>query len=357
MIVYQETIKTFQSECFPYASVIANKVRDKMKEMGLGGGAKPQYDAWENSLPYMAKVLTKSGLDTNIDVAIEYKLETSEDRADFIVYGLDENDKPNLLVVELKQWSTVKQSSIPNFVLAQVSRGNVTDVWHPSIQAYNYANILQKFNEYVNDHHVATETCSYLHNMPNVFEAIIRDPKLFPITATESQVFLKDDVDKLADFIKKNVKKPKKDLLYLIDNSTIRPTEAFSRMLHEALKGSPFSSYDLHQAKAVGQALKSVNEAVHYGYRRTIIVKGGPGTGKSVVAMNILGQLIHPADGSKPMKRLNGQMNLRGILLVFVFAEISEKLIDIEILTIDIITFNFPKNESADRIARNERNK
>ena len=72
-------------------------------------------------------------------------------------------------------------------------------------------------------------------------------------------------------------------------------------MLSKALKGNDFFTYDDDQANSVAEIVMAVKDAIYYNEKKVIIIKGGPGTGKSVVALNTLGQLISPNDGSKPL--------------------------------------------------------
>ena len=72
-----------------------------------------------------------------MNVAIEYKINSTRKRADFIVYGKDEYGSDNVVVVELKAWSFVQSSNKQDFVFTNGGEG-LKDYWHPSVQAYNY---------------------------------------------------------------------------------------------------------------------------------------------------------------------------------------------------------------------------
>jgi uncharacterized protein len=297
MIIYQEAFGTFAKQCRQH--VIADIIKTSLAKNGVGGGGTSEYNSWSISLPIMAEALVADHMDENIDVAVEYKLTSSKSRVDFLVYGDNENNIGNLVVVELKQWSSVKESNMPNYVMACVAAGDTTDHWHPSCQAFNYANLLREFNEYVYKNNVPLESCSFCHNMTQAYSFLMKNEHLFPLIKS-SPAFLKGDEKALADFIQRNVKKPHKDLLYLIDNSRIRPSEEFASLFVNAMKGKEFETYDDGQAYSVARVISEVKTAIAYQSRKTIIIRGGPGTGKSVVAMNILGGLLHPLDGSKP---------------------------------------------------------
>ena len=134
--------------------------------------------------------------------------------------------------------------------------------------------------------------------MDNGNIVLLGNLNLFPIT-NEMPVFLKDDSAKLADFISKYVKHGNKKLLYEIENSRIVPSRHLADMLKESIEGNDFFSYDEAQANAVSEIVKTVEDAIYYNEKKTIIIRGGAGTGKSVVAINVLGQLVSGKNGQK----------------------------------------------------------
>lgn len=299
MIIYQENCRTFIDQCYPKTNTgkdISDYVSERMHLSGINYFDASEVKSWSASLPVVANALIRGGFDGDIDVAIEYKINQNKERIDFILYGRDDIGNKNVVIIELKQWSSASSCRKPDFVHA-FGGGGEDDYWHPSYQAYNYANILMNFNQYIQDNDVHLHTCSFMHNMPEAESVLLDDADTYPLVASTSPAFLKDDMQKLIDFMKKYVKKPDKELLYYIDNSTIRPSPMLSNMLSSALKGNAFFSYDDSQAKAVATIVQTVQDCLYYDEKRTIIVRGGPGTGKSIVALNVLGQLVHPKKG------------------------------------------------------------
>lgn len=295
MIVYENTINKFIEHC--NINQIAQFVYDSTKNKGFGV-SDSEKNSWANSLPFMAKVLDDPEIDKEINVAIEYKFDITKNRLDFLIYGFDDNNQENVVVIELKQWSTAKNSNKPNYVYTN-GGGGIGDYEHPSYQSFRYRHILNGFNSYVQDNKVNVTSCSFLHNMESVYKNVLTDEKKYKFLET-SPVFLKDDIEKLNIFIKKYIKKKHRMLLYEIDNARIRPSSQFSELMYNAIKGQPIFSLDDQQQFAVSTIVEETTKAIVEKKRRTIIIKGGPGTGKSIVAINALGQLIHPNDGSEP---------------------------------------------------------
>lgn len=297
MVIYCETVNTFIDNCNGSNPIIGKILLDKFKEHKLGGVSTSEYHSWINSLPKIAECLDDESINKSIYVGVEYNLIDTKQRIDFLIYGKDENDLENVILVELKQWSSVKRSNLQDFVFTDGGAG-YNDYWHPSYQALNYSNIMKYFNEYIYTNNVKVNACSYLHNMNEGYDVILNDFKSYPLVHY-APTFLKDDKEKLREFINKYIKKPYKNTLYEIDGSNIRPSEGFAKMVSDAIKGNPFFSFDQEQSFSVSKIVNEVNEAIIKGERRTIIIRGGAGTGKSIVAINALGRLLYPNDGSK----------------------------------------------------------
>ncbi|MBR5338476.1 MAG: DUF2075 domain-containing protein [Lachnospiraceae bacterium] len=293
MIIYRESVGNFISQCISGSSAydIGRLISYQMRLNGISYFGDSQVAAWNASLPEMARVLKDCDLDRDVDVAVEYKLVQSRDRIDFLICGDDDEGKENVIVIELKQWSqahpTAKQYFVNTF-----GGGGEGDYWHPSYQAYNYAQILQNFNEYIRVNKVGLPACSYLHNMAEGNSVLLDNKEKYPLVA-DAPVFYHGQGKELGQYIRKHVKRPNKGLLYQIENSRIVPSKFLAKMLSDAIHGNPFFSYDEAQATSVAQIVETAVDSAKYGGKRTIIIKGGAGTGKSVVAINALGQMIN----------------------------------------------------------------
>lgn len=308
MIVYKDSVKNFINQCNidgTSALDIGDIVSQRMRLSGIGGFDKSQVNAWKASLPELAKVLQDSDINEECHVAVEYKMHQSNDRIDFLICGKDDSGSKNVVVIELKQWSYAASSNKKCFVYTNGGRGQ-GDYWHPSYQAANYSNILKNFNEYIRDNGVSLPACSYLHNMDKGYSQILDNITQFPLVSS-APVFYEGDSKELGDFINKYIKHPDKALLYEIEDSRIVPSKYLADMLSSAIEGNDFFSYDEAQATAVSQIVFDVQDATYYDSKKTIIIKGGAGTGKSVVAINALGQLMQ--GNKKGRKKSTSKLN------------------------------------------------
>lgn len=296
-IVYCETIKDFINACL-VTKDIGEVVKKSMYNAGYSHVMDNWVTSWQNSLPEIAKALKDSGIADDIDVAVEYRLKHSMERLDFLIYGMDEHDRKNMVIVELKQWSQVQKVDSLNKVHTMVAKGVFEDHFHPSYQAFSYAGQLKSFNEYVQNEKVGIEACSYCHNMDEGFRSVMDDISLFPFI-NNSPAFLEGDGDRLKEFVKKYVSKKCHEILFEITNAKTVPSDNFAKLIRDALSGNQMYTLDDRQSYALSEIVDTVRDAIYYDQKKTIIIKGGAGTGKSIIAINALGQLNSPKKKSE----------------------------------------------------------
>jgi len=95
----------------------------------------------------------------------------------------------------------------------------------------------------------------------------------------------------LRDFITKNVKKSDQGkLLYQIDNGKIKPSKSLQDAISSMLEGNKEFYMIDEQKVAFSTVKKLVENAFKTDDKYTVIIEGGPGTGKSVIAINLLAE-------------------------------------------------------------------
>lgn len=291
-IIYHKTLKEFINSC-----LVEKNIHEEVKEKMLYAGytcVQPNWvTSWAESLPKIAEALQNSSIPNDVDVAVEYRLKHSLERLDFLIYGKGQDDRKNMVIVELKQWSFVSSSGSLNKVHALVSKNNYEDEFHPSYQALNYAGQLKSFNEYVQKENMEIKACSYCHNMDTGYKTIMDDVSLFPFMP-KSPSFLHNEGNRLKEFIEKYISKSCHEILFEINKARTIPSDDFAKLMREALSGNQMYSLDMGQSNALTTIVDAVREADYYNQKKTIIVKGGAGTGKSIIAINALGQLNSP---------------------------------------------------------------
>jgi len=288
VIVYQATKSKFIHDC-DYAQIEELVSAEYLKRTGRYA-PDGEYKSWRASLNAMARVLRDGDIPDDIGVGVEFGIPQTAKRIDFILSGQAENGTPHIVIVELKQWSTSRISEKDGILVANRGGGSEREGPHPSYQAWSYAALLNGFNEAVYESGTELRPCAYLHNYKD--DGVIRHAH-YAAYLDKAPVFLDgtEELTKLRAFIKQHV--PKGDqgkLLYEIENGRIRPSKMLADSLVKMLKGSrEFVLVD--DQKVVYETCLAKAAQASDARKQVVIVKGGPGTGKSVVAVNLLVEL------------------------------------------------------------------
>jgi uncharacterized protein len=240
--------------------------------------------SWKNSMMYMKNILEDGDIPNDAGVSIEYKLPQTSKRIDFILTGKGESKSNTAIIIELKQWTEAKATKMDGIVSTYMGKGE-REVNHPSYQAWVYAALLEDFNEAVTKEQILLRPCAYLHNC--VSDDVIND-HFYDEYTEKAPAFLKKDAKKLTEFIKKHVKYGDTDnIMYRIENGKIRPSKNLADKLESLLNGNQeFLMID--DQKIVYETAISLCNKSSIKDKHVLIVQGGPGTGKSVVAVNLL---------------------------------------------------------------------
>lgn len=245
--------------------------------------------SWQGSLTYMAKVLRDEGLPSDAGLAIELHIPQSSKRIDFLLTGRDENQAKKAVLIELKQWSKANATTKDAIVKTALGGGLIETI-HPSYQVWSYAALLEGFNEAVYDKSIEIRPCAYLHNY--VSDGVI-DSAHYEPHISKAPLFLKgpEELSKLRAFLKKHISHgDNKEVLYELSEGKIRPSKALAEALGGLMKGKPeFVLIDDQKAifeSALAAAIEASDQAP-----KVMIIVGGPGTGKTVLAINLLVKL------------------------------------------------------------------
>ena len=284
MIVYESTKRGFltdASNCIE--DIISANVKERLHIDVKAGSS--EYDSWKNSLGNaMNHVMNTTRIPDDAGVAIEYSIPRTKNRIDFIITGQDEQDNENAVIIELKQWTDIQTTDKDAMVLTRFKRGPSEEL-HPSYQAWSYSTLLNGFNATVYEENIGLRPCAYLHN--HVDHNVIRNP-FYADYLEKAPAFCKGDKEKLQEFIAKYIKYGnRKNTIFRIENSVIRPSKHLAESLHSMLKGNQefvlIDDQKIVYENALSLAKKSGKES-----KNVLIVEGGPGTGKSVIAINLL---------------------------------------------------------------------
>lgn len=286
MFLYKSTIGGFREDVD--ANVIVMHIETAFERM-LGRRVNPgERRAMANSLSFMERVVRRAELDPSGGVLIEYVIPATSNRIDFFVAGHDGEGNKNFIIVELKQWETADATEKDGVVTTYLG-GGIRETTHPSYQAHSYKQLLQDYNENIDSKNITPFSCAYLHN----FETRTPEPLtsgIYTDLVADTPIYFKEDQEKLEAFLKKYVGNGKGEgILYEIEFGKIRPTKKLIDHVAGMFKGNQEFTL-LDEQKVAYETAKHV--ALNAKEKSVVIIKGGPGTGKSVISVNLLGGLL-----------------------------------------------------------------
>ncbi len=282
MIIYSATRREFDQD------VLNNRIEQKILDgfsTKLGHSTSySEIQSWKNSMQYMNNVLRCGEIPDDAGVAIEYRIPQTSKRVDFILSGTDPNSRDSVVIVELKQWSKVEKTLKDAIVKTFLGRSQ-REVTHPSYQAWTYAALLQDFNVEIQKGDISLHPCAYLHNC--VDPSVVKS-SFYEEHTRKAPVFVQHDVELLANFLKKYVRHgDRSKILYRLDHGKLRPSKNLADHLVSLLQGNrEFEMID--DQKIVYETALALAKQNESDVKQVLLVEGGPGTGKSVVAINLL---------------------------------------------------------------------
>lgn len=291
MIVYEARKLDFLNDVTD--DVIVDRIYKKFQEKYGRSTSINEIRSWKNSMQYMKNVLDSKLIPDDSGIAIEYKIPNTSNRVDFIITGEDKNRKQSAIIIELKQWESLNAiENADGIVETYVGNAN-RRVTHPSYQAWSYSTMIEDYNASVQDNKILLFPCAYLHN----YKEKNPDPltnKVYEEYIKKAPVFLSGDARKLAEFISKYIKYgDNKKTLYDIDNGKIKPSKALQDSIKSMLEGNKEFILIDEQKVVYEEAKKLAKLSYSDNKKRVLIVDGGPGTGKSVLAINLLADLLN----------------------------------------------------------------
>ena len=289
MLIYNGLKSDFMADT--ENDVLETKLYDTIKQKMNRSTGLSELNSWRNSLKEMYITLNDSAIPSDAGVAIEYNIPQTSKRVDFLISGYDDNNKGNVIIIELKQWEQLQAVEGHEAIVETYTGGANRRVVHPSYQAWSYAALIKDYNQYVQDEDVELHPCAYLHNYPRKDNDPL-DAKQYEDILSDAPAFTYGQRDALRNFIKKNIKTGDgEDTLVKIEHGKIKPSKQLQDSICGMLKGNK-EFIMLDEQKVVYETILNLSTKCQKdNKKRTIIVEGGPGTGKTVVAINLLAEL------------------------------------------------------------------
>lgn len=245
--------------------------------------------SWGRSLPVLARNLVDAGLG-EVDMLVEYHLPLTSQRADVVLAGIHPTTgSPSYVVVELKQWSAAyKYEGSVDLVAVPGMPGGPKS--HPAAQVQRYCDYLADFARAIEDQPDALAGMAYLHNANDPSK--VSDLRAYPVTMS-SRLFTAADQDEMTNFLQSRLSSSNSSgaAADTLLRTAVAPSQQLLKMAADEVRDRPQFHLLGNQQLAVDLVLHSVEQARAGDTKRVIVVTGGPGSGKSVIALSLLGEL------------------------------------------------------------------
>lgn len=242
--------------------------------------------AFRVSLGSLKNALSNVSIPSRAQVGLELTVPLTSKRIDFIIAGEGEEKEKNIVIVELKQWERVKHTDMSDIVLL-----GTEEKVHPSWQAFSYGTTISNFNEYVENNAINVFTCCFLHDYKTEYESEIKN-EVYSEGIAKAPAFISDEWTRFADFVGSKIHGASDvNLLYEISNGRIKPSKFLVDCLSDSLHCNSQIELIDQQRIAFSNIRREIKKALATNTRKVIIVKGGAGTGKSLIALHLLGAL------------------------------------------------------------------
>ncbi len=313
-VLYQARQSQFISDV--ERNYVSQKMRHTAEQAGIHS-AENEIASWENNAPHVARLLTQCGAKDSY-VTFEFLVPFSRKRIDCMIYGTGEDNSENVIHIELKQWSnkTVRVAeSDGNFETDEITNRQPDDVVfnveaftghanrivaHPSQQVKGYQGYLSNFIEVFSNHEVSLTGLAYCYNYTkndNKNPSCLYDEK-YASLLSQYPTYAKDQFDELTGKLTKLLKNGDGlSIFNKVDQSPVRPSKKLLEEVSTMIDNGDTSAFNLldEQLVARNMILDKIRKMFQANNgeieKSVIIVKGGPGTGKTVIALHLMAEL------------------------------------------------------------------
>jgi hypothetical protein len=271
------------------ARTLGNKLEERFFDEFRFHPPESEVRSWTNSLTAMAEVADARGFRTQ-GVLVEYQLPLTSRRLDCMFTGHDRSGTRSAVIVELKQWDRVLPSWIDDCVRTFVGSGE-RDVLHPSAQVGGYQRYLLDTNTAFAHESIRLDGCAFLHNLSaSAAGSIVH--RRFRSILRENPVFVGDDANDLGDYLGSRVCEGDGGrILESVVRGHFRPSKRLLEHTASVIRNEPAYVLLDEQEVAFRAVLTQVRSRVKAREPAVFLIRGGPGTGKSVIALNLVAAL------------------------------------------------------------------
>jgi len=280
MLAYCSTLGQFIGDVA--TGNIAQIIESTFRETFGQGTSPAEIRSWQNSLLALCNVLNHPMFPETTGVGVEFQLPKTSKRIDVLLTGFNSKAQREVLIVELKQWATADSTSMDGVVETFVG-GSLRHVSHPSYQAWSYAQLLTDFALIVGQEKINVTACAFLHNMADKSEL---EREHYSIYTERAPIFTGLEGFAFQQYIVDRIQQGDNgETVRMLEESDVAPSKSLADALRAMIEGNAEFTLLDEQKVTYEQCLKLSEDL---STKQVMIVDGGPGTGKSVLAINLL---------------------------------------------------------------------
>ena len=254
-------------------------------------GATPsdqEQTSWRNSWPALVTALVRAGLG-ELWLGLEYRLPGTGERIDALLLGASGDGRLTGVVIELKQWDHAE------LLVRPLVRAHGRTVPHPCEQAAGYVRYLRTWLD-VAALGMEVRAVAVLHNAPPALVTALAGAVSGRAGAEEVALVGRQDLAASVDEVVAGLgcvglTAPGEDQVKRFLTAPHRPAPSLFAELGTVLRGDPVFELVGEQQRAYLRLLGAIRHCVSSGERAMLVVTGGPGTGKTVIAMRLLADI------------------------------------------------------------------
>lgn len=337
MPLYRASVARLRSE-IEGGTLVPTLTEQFRQHLGYSPNA-AEVRSWERSLQVLSADLVEAGLG-DVETLVEFQLPMTSKRADVVLCGLHpRTNEPSYVVVELKQWSRALMLDGSDDVCVLEGMG---ERLHPAEQVRRYCTHLSDFATVLEGRAEQLAGVAYLHNATDQDVGA-----LWGLSETDwSRMFTGQRRGEFRRYLRGRLRPaPGAEAADVLLGSAIRPSKQLLALAAaEVQEREQFVLLD-EQQTAYSLVMRAVEKARSGHHKEVVIVTGGPGSGKSVIALSLLGELsrrgravLHATGSSaftQTLRRVAGsrQPRVKGMFKYFnQFAGVERNSLEVLIL-------------------------
>jgi len=291
MVLYENTIERFNEDVMQ--NCIADRAAEKYQIYYNKRPSDSEYRSWAISLAILNNSFHYAGLSDN-HIVVEYELPYASQRIDVLLFGHNNRGSQNIVILELKQWSNdkVKDSQSEGNVIVDYGRF-IKEQPHPALQVQGYYFGLKDFIKVFEEKGAPELSASiYAHNYSRQKDTVLLLSKFSELIKT-FPIFTKEEAIELGRYLSERLRGGRGRIVYeRFTRSPIVPSKKLLNHTKKMIDEQQIFNLIDDQIVAYNAIKHKAKQLVKAKQKSVIIVKGGPGTGKSVIALEVMGELL-----------------------------------------------------------------